>query len=188
MKKNIIRIGDRVKVIQPDLFIRCGYPYTKEHMLRNVLKPEDVIKIEKFLADFGVHQDYFHIKDTNIMHPIVDKAYYTRAFDKVADGIAYGLLHAKGFGGRERKVYTEREEKYLNATGTVMSRKVVNSGHYVPGYNGSWLDPYDSEPAYLTNQKTHVIFEVELDYNPDQQCWYPFTVVQIEKTNLEKIV
>jgi hypothetical protein len=182
MKRNIIRKGDRVKVVNPEFFIRCGYPMTKEDVLRSVLKTGDVKKIEDFLSDFGIYQHFFAIPGTDIKHTLETRA-YTQVFDRVADALAYGILAAKRFGGRERKVFTEKKEQYLNAEGTVVGRKVVNSGYYQPG----WSDEYEGEPAYLTNQKTHVIFDVELDYNPEQKIWYPYTCLQIEKTNLQKL-
>lgn len=185
MKRNIIRINDRVKIITPDVFIRCGYPLTKEDMLRNELKQSDVKRIEDFLSEFGIYPHFFHVVGTDITQYLENKT-YTQVFDRVADAIAYGLLAGKRFGGRDRKIFTEYKEYLKDSYGTVVERKVVNTGTYNYGFSGGWEDDY--EPATLTNQKTHVLFRVKVDYRHfnggiqkiEEDVWF-------EKTNLEKV-
>lgn len=184
MKRDIIRVGDRVRIVNPDIFIRCGYPLTKEDILRNYLKKEDIKVIENFLAHFEIYQPYISLNKKTLCE-IDDNPTYTRVFDRVADAVAYGVLSKKGFGGRERKIYTEFDATLSNATATVIERKVVNTGNYEPG----WYDSYggDGEMPSLTNQKSHVIFEVLIDSDPDLYKINLCKRVWVEKINLEKI-
>jgi hypothetical protein len=177
-RSEIIRIGDRVRIVNPEFFVRCGYPLNKELVLRNNLKQEDVNKIDAFITSFGLNNFYVDLDKSNHI--------YTRVFDKIADAIAYGLLNKEGFGGRERKIYTEYLEPYKDIVCEVIGRKIVNTGYYRSGgksydyYNGG----YDYEPASLEDQQTHIIYTVDLIPNelPSRNLF-----LEIEKKNLEKI-
>lgn len=175
-RKSLIRVGDRVKITNPEIFQRVGYPNTKEDIIRNEIKKEDIPYIEQFMNHFGLA--IVHIK--NIFHkPDED------IFDRIVDAIAYGILRKKGYGGNARQIYTKYQEIYKNKEFVVTGRRVVNTGTYV---HGGFEHDYDGcpeyTPAYLSHQKSHIIYKLEpltLDFSYDP------TFIEIEKIHLQKI-
>lgn len=185
MKKNIIRVGDKVRIAKPYSFVRCGYPLTKEDMLRTRMSKEDAYKISKFLEDFGIHEIPFYTEKP------ITKAVYSRVYDRVADAVAYGLLESEKYGGRERKIFTQYHPHLQDAEAVVIGRKVVNTGRYVPGYGPCYPD-YESEGPSLTNQQSHVILRVEVKTVPDIEYGIIATYklheqLEFEKENLVKL-
>ncbi|WP_250532471.1 hypothetical protein, partial [Caballeronia sp. ATUFL_F1_KS39] len=69
-----------------------------------------------------------------------DSNYVNKLNYKVLDALAYGILAREGFGGKDKKIYTETLSDYENCTAEVISKKVVRTGTYVPGgmFGGSY--------------------------------------------------
>ena len=173
LRKNIIRIGDKVKIINPEIFQRVGYPLTKQEIIDKFTKDEKAI-IEELMNSFGVSYSsgFFCLAPARNQD----------VFDRIADALAYGRIRQQGYGGKERKIYTKYDKDLLNVNAVVTNRKVVNTGIY----NSAWGDEYDYEPAYLGKQQSHVILTVV------PNVWEHDTIttyreVKIEKIHLEKI-
>jgi hypothetical protein len=138
LMKTVFRNGDIVKVVNPLIFIRCGYPHT--------LAEETKIVIE----DFGS-------KITDLFRECggpVDERF--RQFKRVASEIAHARLKSKGFGGRKRQVYTKEDLSIAGREFVVVEKKVVKTGiYYSPSGSGE-----DWEPGGLDNCETHVIVKI----------------------------
>jgi hypothetical protein len=170
-KKEVIRVGDTVKIVNSDIIYRVGYLKSKECILRNHLKESDIVKIEEFIGSFGIPKNNENV------------------FDKIADALAYGILKADHFGGNVRSIHSENKPEYLGLEGTVIDRKVVKTGTYKAGY--SYIDNYwgttEYTPTELVNQKTHVLFKVEVHRTLVDDEIGEFQTVWIENKNLEKV-
>ncbi len=192
-KRNIIRKNDHVKIINPEVVVRWGYPLCKQIVKDTLITPEQKEALYALLGAFGLDRplpagegatpDMF---DAWICPNPPD----TTTHDKLLDVLAYEVLKQKMFGGKERKLYTERKESLRNATGEVVDKKVVQSGTYKPGgcYSGGYYgDEYDYEPAYLAVAKAHVLCKVYV-YRTDDICPNINNDggVWIENKNLEK--
>lgn len=56
MKKEVIRVGDKVKVVNPMIFVRCGYPLTKQLIIDTVMTKEQKNAIIELLrTKFNIH-------------------------------------------------------------------------------------------------------------------------------------
>ena len=117
LNPNIIRVGDRVKIIKPFIFVRCGYPMSKKD-IKESLSKEKLDLLENFVYNFtGLSRSIFtpNYRADNII-------------DRVKDQLAFGILVAKGFGGNKRSIFSKEVPAILNLRGTVRRRKVVKSG------------------------------------------------------------
>ena len=180
LKKNVIRINDRVRIINPETFVRCGYPWSKEYVKENVITKEQRQAIRNLLYP-----------DAAPACPVLFKFGEEESVEelKMIDILAYVILMKNGYGGKERTVHTKLREELRGKTGVVCDRKVVKTGCYHPGYSSQgYYDAYpEYEPAYLTNEKSHVILRILVHgindafvTDPDNQIW-------IENKHLEKI-
>jgi hypothetical protein len=170
MKKNILRINDRVVIIRPDVYLRAGYPLNKEIVKKTLITDQEKQKIRE-LAGLNSLVGL----DMLMGHDYIRK----HAYDEMLDALAYLRLKEHRHGGDERRIFSEHRPELLNQTGYIIARKVVNTGFYHHGwtsYEG------DCEPPFLSNMKAHVIFTVSLD-SADCMDW----PIEIERTNLEKI-
>ena len=103
LRKNIIRIGDKVKIINPEIFQRVGYPLTKQEIINKFTKDEKAI-IEEFMNSFGVSYSsgFFCLAPARNQD----------VFDRIADALAYGRIRQQGYGGNERKIFTNMIKIY----------------------------------------------------------------------------
>ena len=151
---SIIRVDDEVKIIIPEAFDRVGYPLTKKKIIEE-MTPDQLRALNTTLINiFGVS---------------LETALYTISNnepvnDRILDIIAGRILRNRGWGGRERKIYTTPIPDFcIGQVTNVLSKKVVKTGKYVPGW--SWYDycgEYDSSPAYLEDEQTHVLYEISV--------------------------
>jgi hypothetical protein len=151
-KPGVIYPYDYVRIINPDIFIRCGYPLNKELVKDTVITKEQREAIDEMLRkfDIGTTHDTLYglqVKDTS------------EVFNKVLDVVAGAVLGRMGFGGKERIIYTERRHDYASLMMRVYSKRIVKTGSYYPPSGGHdyWTGEYDYEPGGLADAKTHVI-------------------------------
>jgi hypothetical protein len=145
-RKDVIRINDRVKIINPERFVRVGYPLTKE-MMWGKITDEQKNCIHEMFRKFDIISNP---TDTEVYaHFGIDNKLDDGAYERVMDVMAGVLLKKAGWGGKDRKLFTERDERYLGATGKVFDKRVVKTGTYTSGhtyssyYNG---DDYRNSP------------------------------------------
>lgn len=186
-KRNIIRKNDRVTIVNPEVVVRWGYPLSKQIAKDTLITPEQKEAVYALLRAFGVVPPAPILSDP--FDPLGIAPQDTIVYDKIMDVMAYEILKQKQFGGRERKVYSERKESLLNVTGYVVEKKVVQSGTYnTGGGNYSYDGDFDYTPAYLSVAKAHVLCRVYVDWregiciniNGEGGVW-------IENVNLQKV-
>ena len=109
VKNDVIKADDRVRIKNPEFFVRCGYPKSLE-VEKELVEKECKEEIDKFLNKFG----FFEVSLTtdaysdfyNIGVP------YQDAYDKIVTALAYARIKRDGFGGDHREIYTEVKEEF----------------------------------------------------------------------------
>lgn len=160
MKREIIKVGDTVKIINPLFVKRVGYDFTFEDALKEVEK--------KFGRD--IHQ----------LLKIVKPARITFTENKITQAVAFDLVKRSFSDNNERKIFTELKEFYKDLKVKVIGKKVVRTGFYQTSYyDAECSDSY--EGATLLNPKTHILLELDSATN------FYNEPMRIEVTNVEKI-
>ena len=181
MKKQSFRKGDKVKIINPQIFVRCGYPETIEsagEKMEEWFKEKYGKSLESHLLEF-----FPFLSDPLISEYKIILKESSFDFDKIKESFyrAY-LKNELNFGGRERMVYTKHEPQLEGKICKIISKKpmIKKSGIYVHSSGGCGPDD-DYEPAYLGNVKTHVFYEIAPIGEYQRDRW-------IERENLEKML
>lgn len=180
-RKNVIRVGDTVEVVNCRIVKRVGYPLVWTEIV------DDLRKDPRVLAAF----DFLSTKDGSLrdlaqklesadpgkffsQEPREVPPYFAMAAAKVR-------VEAEGFGGKERSIHYKPLVKYgelhdgnthaADITGRaykVTAKKLAKTGTRVPPSGGTtWTQdgPDDwYEPGGLENCKTHVLLELTHQY------------------------
>lgn len=131
----IIRVGDTIKVVNPQMFIRCGYNME--------LETETINIIERFKPEIE-----------HLMTKV--KASGDDCIDKVAKALAYFRIRQAQFGGKERQIFTEPHEELQDKKFKVQNINFVKTGKYFPPEG--WDEGFSS--GGLENEKTHKILTI----------------------------
>lgn len=128
--KNIIRVGDQVRILRAERFVRCGYP--------------------KRLADY-------YDAALKIWNQIPDfQGFSKKARSECMKSIAFGLAESDGFGGPVRSIYKQPSSAWkVGEIFTVFEVRWVTTGRRWPasgGYN-SYTGENDYDPPFLDNAK-----------------------------------
>lgn len=114
MRRNVIREGDRVKVIRAEVLTRCGYP--------------------KAVADYMTQAK-------EILDKTGEK-FGRRETDRIVREITYGLARRDHFGGRERTLHLSAMPELLGEVLPVEKVRTVRTGYYFgPWGNGEDYEP-----------------------------------------------
>jgi hypothetical protein len=156
MKKDIIRVGDKVRVVTPRVFVRCGYPKTipeEAKIVAQEFRQEiDALLVKTEVMSSGCSTIHLHAHQS---------IWPQRAFDKICAEIAHARLRRNGFGGRNREIYDEEDPSLEGEVFVVHQVRFVKTGIYNSG-RFSHCDYYeDYEPPYLSNQETHKILGLD---------------------------
>lgn len=147
-KRNIIRVGDIVEIVNPQKFIRCGYPLTTEGVIRNHMTKDDVKSIDNLLDGMGISG---HGKEYSIL------------YDKIVTAIARYKLQDLRWGGNNRNIYTEDDPSLVGKTYKVVEKRTVQTGTRING----WYDSYHNEgesPSFKSDG-SHVILKLSENFN-----------------------
>ena len=128
LNPKIIREGDRVRIITPNVVTRVGSP--------------------KAVKDYVDEAEKRYGK---LLRIDMDD----RCAAKVIQQIAYGLAKADGFGGPVRSLHMEEKPELLGQEFTVSGVRMVQTGRYYPPSGGydSYNGDYDYEPGGLADMK-----------------------------------
>lgn len=136
-RENVIRVGDMVEIVDPEFFVRCGYPKSVDDEARRIAI-EHTGSIRELLRKCDC-PDYTHLAGLKI--------------NRIAREIAHLSLRSYGYGGNTREIYTERNAERAGERYFVLRKKIVRTGKYYR----SWGNGEDYEPGGLDNQACHVI-------------------------------
>ena len=177
-RKDIIRVNDVVKIINPLFVERVGYPLSRQ-MVKDQMSPDEIAIIKQMFASLKIPTEH-HVYDPK---PNFEGE---RAYAKVLDAIASFQLSAKKWGGRERSIHTKHLPQYIGRMVSVMEKRCVKTGSYRSASGGySYDGEYDYEPAFLHDEKTHVILTVNLY---DGELFSRGGGLEIDSVNVVKMV
>jgi len=172
-EKVVYHVGDIVTIVEPNVFVRVGYPFTKEHAL-DVAAKEYNDRIYAFMR--AVHR-----APVAVEIEIAPHEYDPSLYHDLVNALASYWLRLKGYGGKERKIYTETNESLRNTGGwRVFNKRIVKTGTY---NRGGWVGSYDGgdyDPPHLANEVSHVLLSLESGSHID------LCVVEIEAANVRR--
>ncbi|MFA7219193.1 MAG: hypothetical protein WC119_01640 [Synergistaceae bacterium] len=184
--KNYPRVGDFVRIDNPQMFIRCGYPLgindVREEIRKNHLK-----KIEDFITGILCEEGNGNKSLDNSFGDLRNNVPSICAW-KIINALAYERLKAKKFGGRERSIHTEFDKNAKGKIFKINKTRCVMTGTYSPPSGGYdyWSGEYDYEPGYLNNQERHRILMLSpCEYT--ENVWSMGGYYEIEDCHVTKI-
>lgn len=179
--KDIIRVNDIVQIKTPELFVRCGYPMSKQDAVDHI-KANHINDINELFYKITK-------KDPECRKSYMFSNEY-RCFDNIVDNLAFQYLIANDFGGEKRQIHTEFHKKYLYAVGKVTKIKKCVTGRYIKANHGYdyYYGGWEYEPPYLQNQKHHKILCVDMvNENLPPHAFTVRDEIWIEDCHVEKV-
>lgn len=157
-KRDITRVGDTVRIVTTERFVRCGYPLSQEDVIQEIYS-EHWGELTVFLEKLGWNRtNYWGDSKT-------DK----KSTHNVIREIAYLVLKHRKFGGNVRSIHTTPLKMEVEGVSFKIQKiKYVKTGEYYSPVSSFGMDGYDYEPGGLTDQKTHKILYVVPD---DDNLW-----------------
>lgn len=171
-KRTVYHVDDLVRIINPQVVKRVGYPLTKEQAV-DAAEKEYNEKIYAFMRDISVSPNEFTVHDAD-----------PRLYGDLVDAVSSYWLRLNGYGGKERKIYTETDERIRNTSGwRVLSKRIVKTGTYSNGgyFGGSlWDMEPDYVPPHLSNEQSHVLLTIEPTSPDVKEPW----AIEVEAVNV----
>jgi hypothetical protein len=142
MKRSVFREGDTVRIVSPEVVVRCGY----------ALSPKD-------LAD-GLSQDALNsvLVGAGVDLGYLPEFWARKSRREIARGIGLALAASQQFGGPERKLRVREEPGIVGRTAHVLSKRMVVEGCRIPGYPSSWYD--EGEGPSFEEADRHLLLNV----------------------------
>ena len=138
-KKDIIRVGDTVKIISPFVFVRIGYPLGILDIKNdaNFLFPLQT-KIEQFLQSLGYEKPSFYQTKYQIEQLLI-----------------YEELKKRKFGGNIRSIGEEEDDHLKDCVSKVQRIRYVKTGERTPAKKGRYQH-------MLINTTTHKVLYLDI--------------------------
>jgi len=153
-KKVVYHVGDQVKIVEPQFFVRCGYPTTLSSAMKEFMTAEQRESLNQLMKSFGIR-------------------YNGKVHKELQKSLSYHLALKHGFGGNERQIYIQYLEEWKDKTLYVCDKRVVQTGIRVNGYT----DEIESVPPRLSQIQQHVILvlssydSITNNYRMIEECW-----------------
>lgn len=154
--KSKIKVGDHIKVINPEFFVRCGYPLCLADV-REKLGKDLGTKIDDFVDEvMGCT-----ITDRRF---IIDDRKNREVYNRILTALSRFYMVQNRFGGSERKIFTKSFPDRKGKTFVVHKKSVKITGYYVKGWSDiSYYGDGEYQPPYLENQKRHNLLHLSVE-------------------------
>lgn len=175
---SIIRVDDHIKIIIPEAVERVGYPLTKKKII-DAMTYEQLGALNKCLSStFGVD-----LASWNGLLPADGTS------EEIINVIAGMMLRKQGWGGNKKTIHIRTINDLKDQVFRVYQKKVVKTGIYTPGWSGydSYSCEYDCEPAYLDNEKTHVLYGIIPAITFEPVIWSENNLIFFERRCVQKV-
>lgn len=165
MKTKRIQKGEKVRIKNPEFFVRCGYPLTPN--LETVDKTTQCIDedIDKFLTQckiklgiekpLNVDLSLTRSGGTNKTNRSID-----RIKDVMKKELTYLYCLVNHFGGNERRIHTRTDPNMKGKFFMVEGYKACYTGNRVSGYTSGYFGSQEYEPPYLGGMEYHHILKL----------------------------
>jgi len=192
-KTNLLRVGDKARVIIPNRFIRCGYELTPM-IVAEKLATENSEDIVEFLNKLGIAGENYRKTGPFGFKATTDKINIdARGMRMFMKALGYIKVRADGFGGKDRKIFSVPDPILEDVGIEVLStRQVMTGEYYAPTGSYDWY-----EPGGLKKQQSNRILNIRIckhnktyrgqiisDIDDPHQQWKG---LWIEANNCEKI-
>lgn len=163
-----IRPGVKARVMVPERFIRCGYDLNPQIAGEMLLKDHEEAIIT-FLDAIGITWLTESVFDADGKLRRVLRA-ENRNVGKLLADLGYFYAGAKGFGGKERKIFSVPEPALEDKIVLVEeTRQVMIGTYYAPSGGRDYDGDYWYEPGGLDGQESIKIARVR--FHPDENTW-----------------
>lgn len=150
---------DRVEIVEPLVFVRCGYPMSWDETYNQLTETYE----SQIITDLdGLARGYISAGWPEHLARSLPNAY-----SDIIHHLTKAHLNKNRYGGNERAIHTRLDERFRGKIARVMGKRVVKTGRYRKGYGPSGYGDDDGAPPTLENVKTHVILEVEMYTGPE---------------------
>ena len=166
LKTKPIRTGRLVRIVRPLFVVRVGYPLDFNQECERIRKEREK-SILDFLHSQGIRWGMYEVP---------------RALDKIVKALTYEEMRQNGFGGNERKIYTEERPELKGKAFHVQGVRFVKTGVRSAGYFDSHSGEY--EPPFLSDEKTHRLLQAPHSMSGDYFDRPP----EIDAENVELVV
>lgn len=176
----IIRVGDRVRVVNPRRFVRCGYKLSKEDGIKEVLGEETKTEtLGPLFRGEPVHANEPKIHE--FLRSIGIEKWRERDYRNLVDQLGYMMVYTKGFGGRQRELFFDNDIDHFHGKDfNVVEIKFVRTGEYYAPAGGREYDgEYWYEPGGLMEAKTHKVLGLN---------WYMGNGLDMLAADVEKLL
>lgn len=177
----VIRVGDRVRIIKPSIFVRCGYPLC----ISDIKKELESKVVLDAMRMAGVPIPAY------VLSSEVLDATTRRAYQQIAGGMALAIINQRGYGGNERRIYTKEDLSLSDLDFYIISKRTVVTGERYGWYRrNDFFGDVEDEPPGLTNIKRHIILSVEsaVRYSIIYGDAFVHENFEIERANVVKLV
>lgn len=159
MKTKYAKVGDKVRVVIPKMFIRCGYPLTGQIVYE---KYTEEIARAVSACDIALQQAFntpIEVDGITLAGSSFSSGYASRLLEKAA--ISY-KMEQLNWGGSSREVYQKEYPELRDVELTVVDKRRVQTGTRHDGYyRYSYYGDGDYGPPYLEIEKTYVVYKVD---------------------------
>lgn len=185
--------GERVRVVTPKLFIRCGYTLTSDIIMDT--REKEVTKAVNAAHAAMVQEIQGESVTTMLSIRTSPVVIDQRVRFLLNSAVCSMILENEQWGGKEKKIF-EYDASGLQDSEVIVTKKyIVKTGFYhhasggYCGYSGEW----DYEPAYLDDAKVHCVYEIELDpnsvfYPSPPTSLYPIYPLKILAVNCKRLL
>jgi len=169
-----VRVGDRVRVVDPHFVLRVGYPRSVRDYYAQV-EQEQGAMLDALLKQYGWKgvEKLYGASPLSKLAGFPEPEEHPRlvaARKMILHQLAYLRAVKDHFGGRQRSLHFVYAPKAAGHESTVASLRTVATGRYFPPSGGKTYDgDYDWEPGGLSDQQAHRL--ATLDGYPLTQPW-----------------
>jgi hypothetical protein len=162
-KRKYAKVGDRVKIITPKLFQRCGYPLDP-FVVREKFKDEITKRATEALQGMlGIPiKAPEQANDLNELFGVSEiVSEYRRPYAHLEKAVISYILQRERFGGRNREIHEVEVSGIANRIAIIDEVNYVKTGTYTPASQcGYYSDDYD--PPCLDEAKVHAIYSITI--------------------------
>lgn len=166
MAAKYARIGGKVRIVTPRVFVRVGYPLNQALVAEKFF--DDVNRIAKELTkraqelSLAARGRYGNTDGLDIGSLLAQGESLSGWAQNAIWGVSCAIiLEREHFGGKERQLYEEDVTGIAGKVYTVIGRRMVHTGTRHPASGGYGYDgEYDYEPAYLHPRQTYCIYKL----------------------------
>jgi hypothetical protein len=171
-KKQIIRVGDTVRIVNPRWVKRVGYPLVWTDLVDEVQADP---RTREALVVLGIYaQQQAAAPPTKLVFDTTDTEEHDREFVRA---VAMLRVRQRGFGGDVRAIHycpvaddahdpllllssdQVPHHGYVGREMEVVGKRTAKTGTRFPGYGCGYGEDYEYEPGGLDDCKTHVLLK-----------------------------